>query len=350
MFSRIYGSIDTPTENESVEGIYNSVGWFYTNEGIQKLEAVIDDEMSIPIYYGSNRPGLGNILKINHDNLGFSAYIDTARLRAGKHTLKIYATSNQSHLLAASRIFTLKEPPKCAKHGNHLIIACFPKSGSTYLFEALSQLTGYMKAPLVFEYGQNEQDLYLPNLLQIYTKNTISHQHIRATATNIRLMREFNIQPIILVRSIFDVVASYYDHLHKESIQVPTCFFDKNFFSLDSESKYSQIVDMVLPWYFSFYASWHSPETINDIRPLYLSYESMFTDPLNSLKQCLEYANLQCSESFISETLMQMGKKHTRFNIGKQGRGQEILSQRNLDKIYNYKIYYPWIDFSPIGL
>ena len=60
--------------------------------------------------------------------------------------------------LAHYYINTLK--PFKKRDGEHLLVACFPKSGSTYLSRLLSDVTGYPLRGFVQCYGHNEQDLF----------------------------------------------------------------------------------------------------------------------------------------------------------------------------------------------
>ncbi|MEJ2121462.1 MAG: tetratricopeptide repeat protein [Alphaproteobacteria bacterium] len=95
--------------------------------------------------------------------------------------------------------------------GEHIFIACMPKSGSTFLKHALLRLTGWREASLTFAFLQNEEELYLPFLRAVACTETITQQHCRATIPNIQLMQAFAIRPIVLVRNLFDTIVSYTD-------------------------------------------------------------------------------------------------------------------------------------------
>ena len=106
-----------------------------------------------------------------------------------------------------------------------ILIACMPRSGSTYLSNLLAAVTGYPRHPLVYTFYRNEQDLYLPALMKALTIPTVTQQHLRATGPTLELIDIFNLRPIVLVRNLFDVVVSYFDHLHQESLLVPAAYF-----------------------------------------------------------------------------------------------------------------------------
>ena len=69
--------------------------------------------------------------------------------------------------------------------GKHLLVACFPKSGSTFLKYVLLKVTGFVEQPLAYAHGQNDTGIYLPNLLGAANNDTVSQLHLRPTNSNI---------------------------------------------------------------------------------------------------------------------------------------------------------------------
>ena len=111
-----------------------------------------------------------------------------------------------------------------SKKRDHLFVACMPKSGSTFLANALSELTGYRYVNLAYAYERSEQNLYLPKLIDSFSFGSVTHLHVRATESTIDLMKMFSIRPVILVRNIFDIVVSIRDHMFNEGFEFPTFF------------------------------------------------------------------------------------------------------------------------------
>ena len=103
----------------------------------------------------------------------------------------------------------------------NIFVACFPKSGSTYVTTLLSELTGFPIVPAVQFFGQNEQDLFEPALQPFRGRSTVTQQHVKGTNNNLRLMKEYGIRPVVLVRDIFDVLLSLHDHFEREGIHTP---------------------------------------------------------------------------------------------------------------------------------
>ena len=61
-----------------------------------------------------------------------------------------------------------------------------PKSASTYFAELLVRSTGFLLYNLDYNH-LNEQDLYLPRLVDSWPMDIVSHHHTRATRENLRL-------------------------------------------------------------------------------------------------------------------------------------------------------------------
>ena len=156
--------------------------------------------------------------------------------------------------------------------GKHLLVACFPKSGSTFLKYALLQVTGFVEQHLAYAHGQNDTGIYLPNLLGAANNDTVSQLHLRPTNSNINLIQGFSVRPIILVRNIFDVLLSFkefHDHFYKE-----LSFYDQ-YESLDENQRLDLIVDDRAAWYIGFFAGWQRAVRSGRIDGLWLTYEEL---------------------------------------------------------------------------
>ena len=87
----------------------------------------------------------------------------------------------------------------------------------------MANLTGYAHSYLAFAYKNVEQELYLPRIVDNYGKGVVVHQHFKANEPNLDLLMEFSIQPIVLVRNVFDVLVSLRDHLNKYALDNIPC-------------------------------------------------------------------------------------------------------------------------------
>jgi hypothetical protein len=239
------------------------------------------------------------------------------------------------------------------RRGESVFISAMPKSGSTFLAKTLCQVTGFKRARLTYKFGRNEQELYLPKLIDNYGRSIVTQQHTKATLPNIQLFRRFGIRPVIVVRNIFDVVPSIRDYLLKEGVEgFPSLYATEHFRSLPEEEQHDFLITYAIPWYFSFHASWYDAAHNGSIETLWLTYEDLVGDWAAGVRAVLDFYGLDHSEEEVRSTLeaMQQRRQETRINKGVVGRGQSGLTRAQKDRITAMKRFYPWVDFSPIGL
>jgi len=237
--------------------------------------------------------------------------------------------------------------------GRHLsiLIACMPKSGSTYLTKLLSKA---LSCELIFPAGggdTGEHNLDYYSLIDFYGNRTVAHMHSRATERNIELINKFDIYTVVLTRNIFDIVISLYDHMHNISLR---SFFysidEKRFHLLNSDEKFNFIIDYAVPWYFNFYITWVMAMESGTADPVWLSYEELVGDVTGSVAKILKHYNLNIDFTDIQASVEGVDSKMTRFNKGITGRGLAELDERQVDRIVSFTRYYPDIDFSRMGI
>jgi hypothetical protein len=215
---------------------------------------------------------------------------------------------------------------KAEELGTHILIACMPKSGSTFLKAALCELTGWPEANLAYAYLQNEPELYLPNLLQVAAWNTVTQQHCRATGPNVQIMQAFNMRPIVLVRNLPDAVVSLYDFFEQGAVK--NTFYGEIWPGLGERDKYDLIIDHLMPWYVQFYASWERVQRQGRLPCLFVLYREMVADKPGTLARIADFLGLrrtrrQCTEA---ARIVDGDAYRSRFNKGQVGRGYKILS------------------------
>lgn len=201
----------------------------------------------------------------------------------------------------------------------NIFVACFPKSGSTYLTTLLSEITGFRLRWVAQFAGHNEQDIFEPALRYLCLTNSVTQQHVKGTCNNVRLLKEYNIKPVILVRNIFDVVLSMHDHIEREDHRGPAGYVHKEFFCMSKEEKLLYIIYVLLPWYFNFYISWR--ESSKEMDVLWTSYEELFSNQIDTVSRILSFYNIPVDHDKIQSAMLAMKSKNTRLNVGVKGRG-----------------------------
>ena len=263
-----------------------------------------------------------------------------------KNPFRMLTTPGTSLLNAVTKLqkaFSTRKP--------YVLVACMPKSGSTFLTNALSELIGYKICSLCYAYSQTEQDLYLPKVLNNYSIANITQQHIRATDSNIDLIQKFSMQPIVLVRNIFDIIVSIRDHQYRESIKSPMFYLTEDFCSLDKPTQYDLIIELAIPWYINFFVSWHEACNQKKVDALWVTYEELTSDNIATLQRISNNLGINKPDQEVESTLIKVSTRNkNRLNKGISGRGHSELSEEQKNKVIALTRFYPNIDFSIIGI
>jgi len=274
------------------------------------------------------------------------------------HLLKLglnYARTaiQATHKSEAGLVVLLRARKILRGRGEFIFVSAMPKSGSTFLSRNIAQITGFDYEPMTYGFERNEQELYLPKLVDNYNRSTVTQQHTRATGPNLDLFSRFGIRPVILVRNIFDVIISIRDYLLKEGVAFfPSLYATEHFTTLPEDEQYDFLITYAIPWYFNFYVSWFDATRDKRIEALWLAYENLVVDWVAGIGAVLAFYEIDHSEADIRSTveMMQRRPADMRMNKGVVGRGQSGLNEAQRERITAMKQYYPWVDFSLMGL
>lgn len=227
----------------------------------------------------------------------------------------------------------------------HILIACMPKSGSTYLSNTISRLPGFRKVSLIGTFQErSEKEIHYPKALRKYRYNYSCQQHVKYNESTAVALDAFDITPIVLVRNIFDCVLSIRDHLRREAVESPLAYFLPEHPALPDDELESAIVRLAIPWYIHFYVSWKQCPNAT-----WITYEEATGDTVGTVEKILQRGNTGFNRATIEQAVNAANPSKDRRNVGERGRG-EMLSPENREIIKRYRSFYPDIDFSLIGL
>jgi hypothetical protein len=206
---------------------------------------------------------------------------------------------------------------------------------------------------MVSGYKDNEQDIYLPRVIDAIGKNIVMHQHTKATERNIAILSGLSVRPVIHLRNIYDCIVSLRDFF--DSLECPRMFFahiESNYKSLDEKQKLNMLVDFAAPWYINFYVSWCEAERRGDVEMLWTTYEELIENTNQLVERILKWYRLERYIPHIESAIRVVGEKRSRnrYNKGVKGRGEHMLSDSQKERIRNMTTYYPKVDFGRLGL
>jgi hypothetical protein len=241
-------------------------------------------------------------------------------------------------LLAALRLSTARalgiDKPR-------ILLACMPKSASSFLANCIGNLPGMAERSLTYHDGR---EIDLSRLALRSLTGFVSQQHIFYSELTNSYLKEFKITPVVLIRNLFDVVVSMRDHLRNEAGENPAAQITPEQLKLKDSELELIIADMVIPWYFNFFLGWK--ECAN---ALWVHYNDVKNCPEVVIERIAEKASIPVNRKQIEKAILKSQQRGRRFNVGKTGRGASI-DPRAREKIERMAAYYPNVDFRSLGL
>jgi hypothetical protein len=235
-----------------------------------------------------------------------------------------------------------------------LMFAFAPKAAGTFLrTAAITAIQGQL-IRVVYAQGGRDAEPYMPLFIRYYVglmgmKTLVTHVHMQALPANRRFIEVFNLKPIVMLRSIKDMLASYWDMLESDDAALEdglNCRFPKNFRELPRERKADFLVDILGPWYASYFATWLEYAGDDPGRVLILDYDEFRASPAAVLEKSLAHAGLARPREICEEAVRLTWEERTqfRFNRGEAGRGKDYFSQAHVARIAKLLSYYPALD------
>jgi hypothetical protein len=149
---------------------------------------------------------------------------------------------------------------------------------------------------------------------------------------------------------LFDTVASLYDHLTNDETSIPSGFMTRERWdALDQDTRWSFIVDLIIPWYFNFYCGWVTSSLYIEGRIKMVTYNDLRNDTFDTVSSLLDYCGEHRESDHIQTSLDRQKTRKNRLNKGVVGRG-DLLPDSLKERVRSFTRYYPGLDFSPLGL
>lgn len=233
----------------------------------------------------------------------------------------------------------------CAGKKTHLLLACTPKSGSTFLWTILSQLPEFQKVSLIPGADLRENEPCKEKLIASHHLNYMARLHVRYSLHTQELIEDFNLRPIVLVRDIYDSVVSLKDHIHDQRPFLSMSVWSvEEFRKWDTARQDEFVVDMAIPWYIGFFVSWLQCQD-----KTVLTYEELSRDTMGTVKRLFDELKIPASNEEITGYLDKASRADTLKNEAVIGRGS-ALSPKLKDRVKRFASYYPNVDFTPLGI
>jgi hypothetical protein len=223
-----------------------------------------------------------------------------------------------------------------------VLFAFAPRSAGTFFRTAAIEATGGQLGRIVHAEGGRDPAPYLPALIVYYmgafTPDTlITHAHMQASIGNRNFIDAFDLKPIVMLRNIPDMLASFWDMIVKDpntpmglSFSVP-----KTFAAMPRLMQANFIVDTMAPWYVSYFATWLDYAEQSPGRVCILDYTDFREDPAGALELALAHARVPRSYDDCQRAFDETWKERTefRYNRAEPGRGISYFTAEQIDRI-----------------
>ena len=231
-----------------------------------------------------------------------------------------------------------------------LLLAFAPKCAGTYFRQAAMHAVGGQLVRMCHAQGGRDGTLYLPNVIVSCLDDTapvtVTHLHMQALTANRRFIETLGLKPVIMIRNIADMLASFLDMLEVDPVareEGLNCQIPAHFCDLERGDKLDFMIDVIAPWYASYFATWkdfadEAPGTVCVLR-----YPEFCRDPAEALRTAVSHAGFvttlfRCRQSLEA---VWREKENYRFNKGSSGRGKAYFSPAHFARLRRLLSYYP---------
>lgn len=263
----------------------------------------------------------------------------------------VYGQPDSDGSFSAKQLRTLR---RLSAERKAVVLAFPPKAAGTFLRAAIIKAVDGQLVRIVHAQGGRDATPYLPTLVQYFRgastdKTLVTHVHMLALPANLHLLAAFDIKPIILKRSIPDMLASYWDMLESDDEalrQGLNCHIPSGFRFLSRNAKADFLIDILGPWYMNFYAGWLAYAAASPGRVHIIAFRELMDDPVATVAQCLVHVGLPATSQAIDTAVQYAWEKrqNLRFNRGESGRGALYFRPTHLHRLARMLGHYRELD------
>jgi hypothetical protein len=217
---------------------------------------------------------------------------------------------------------------------------------------------GGQLARTVHAQGGRDASFYLPAFLNYFAhgfpaRTLVTHVHMQALPANVALIEALDLRPVIMLRAIPDMLASYWDMLEGDNHLSPNNWINlqvpPQFAAMREGEKADFLVQMVAPWYASYFATWLDYARAAPSRVLMLDYDAFRADPAATLQALLTHSRITRELKDCRAALDALWQDRTqfRFNKGVTGRGAARFGAIRTARLQRQLAFYPGLaDFA----
>jgi hypothetical protein len=224
-----------------------------------------------------------------------------------------------------------------------VLLAFPPKCAGTFLRAAAIHAVDGQLTRIVHAQGGRDATPYLPVYIRYLALNypkapLVTHVHMQALPANRHFIEALDLKPAIMLRSVPDMLVSYLDMLAAKSVgasQWLNIAIPQRFEMLGDEAKADFLIDTMLSWYASYYATWLDYARVAPERVCVLRYGDFKADTGAVLQTVLAHSGFEVDEDMceLAVAAAWHTRHENRFNKGTEGRGRIRFTPGQLKRI-----------------
>ncbi len=237
------------------------------------------------------------------------------------------------------------------KERKAVVLAFPPKAAGTFLRNSIIEAIDGKLVRVAHALGGRDATPYLPTFVAYYSgalteRTLVAHVHMLALPANRHFLEVFDIRPVVMMRSIPDMLASYWDMLDTDAVARGdglNCIIPEDFQRLPDAAKADFLVDILGPWYTNYFAGWLGYTEADPGRVCVLHYRDFKDDPAGALATALDHVGLSRTpgECQAAIDLNWTNRRLSRFNKGEEGRGGRYLKAVHMNRLARMLGHYP---------
>jgi len=233
-----------------------------------------------------------------------------------------------------------------------------PKAAGTYLRAAVACAIDGQLVRTVHAQGGRDAQFYLPTLVAYYhggitSRTMVTHVHMQALPGNRHLIEALSLKPVIMLRPVPDMLASFLDMLMADEtarLEGLNCTVPDDFLSMSNEARADYVIDIFAPWYASYFATWRAFVDDKPDQVLVTHYREFVNRPGMTLQSILEHSGVPQSRRQCERALDMAwsDRSSLRYNKGVSGRGETYFTLEQRRRIRRILSHYGnisiWLD------
>ena len=231
-------------------------------------------------------------------------------------------------------------------HRNFLWHVALPKSGTTWLSAILKNiysLRNITTSQLVPDYAERPQEIDPGLFVTPKTKDVFfRQQHCLYSRYTKNLVETTGTKIVFQYRNLEDALASLVDHYDDALFgsMVEKHAIVKGVHSLNRDELSDYVIDVELPWYCKFLSGWMASDLATSYDFHKINYDALKQSPSDAVLQLSNSLNLGFSEKEVLAAINSSSEGFTRKNKGVSGRGREVFTGEQKDKIVRCMGYF----------